>query len=61
MLLTDNTDIITIFLNSASAFPEMQYEPTIKMETRKDYGEEYCNTVFKIKPEIKNVRLVNKQ
>lgn len=56
VLLTESTDIITIELNSESSFPEMQYEPIIKMEARKNYGEEYCKKVFGIVPNVKNVR-----
>lgn len=60
VLLTDSTDIITLHLNANSAFPEMQYEPTMKMGARHGYGEKYCIETFGIVPEVKNVRITKK-
>lgn len=60
VLLTDGTDVITLHLDSESAFPEMKYAPTMKMEARQNYGVEYCRNVFNIEPEIKNVRVTKK-
>lgn len=60
VLLTDGTDLITLHLNAESAFPEMKYAPTMKMEARQNYGVEYCKKTFNIEPEVKNVRVTKK-
>lgn len=60
VLLTDGTDIITLHLDAESAFPEMKYNPTMKMEARQGYGVEYCKKIFNIEPEVKNVRVTKK-
>lgn len=46
------TDILTLYLDAPTPFPEMGYEANLRTEVRKGYGVEYCRTVFGIEPEI---------
>ena len=46
------TDQISLYLEAPTPFPEMGYEPSLKMEARKGYGVEYCRVVFGIEPEV---------
>jgi hypothetical protein len=54
VIITQGPDIISVYLNSESPFPLVQYEPCLKMEAQHGYGEEYVKQVFKINPEIIN-------
>ena len=55
VLITDGTDIINLYLDADTAFPEMKYEPVMKMEARKGYGVEYCREKLGFEPEIIDV------
>lgn len=59
VLLTDGTDIITIFYEGKPTFPNMNNEPILKTETQKNYGIEYCKKNFNINPVVVDVRINN--
>jgi hypothetical protein len=56
VLLTHGTDKIDIQLDMPTTFPEMKYPIHATIEARANYGVEYCEKVFKIKPKIVNAR-----
>lgn len=57
VLLTEGTDLIRMVLDEGdSAFPNTEYDTSIKIECQRDYGEEYCKNVLGLTPKIVNVR-----
>jgi len=51
----DGTDIIFLYPDIESPFPEMKYPAAIEMQARKGYGVEYCKKVLGLEPEVINV------
>lgn len=52
----DGTDTIYFNADLPTPFPDMGYEPNIKMETRHGYAEEWLKKVFGVEPdEVINV------
>lgn len=56
LLKTNGTDLINITIDDKSSFPNMNYDTIMKLECQKGYGEEYCNKILGLVPEIKDVR-----
>ena len=52
VLITSGTDKICLFVKLPTAFPAMEYETTLYMDTQKGFGEDYCKNVFGIEPEV---------
>lgn len=48
-------DAIVLHVEAPTAFPEMQYAPSLKLEARAGYGAQYCREQFGIEPEVIDV------
>lgn len=57
VLQTTGTDIIYIFPDLPSSFPEMEYPIRLQFEARKGYAVQYCKEIFGIEPEILKTQL----
>jgi hypothetical protein len=55
-MCTDNgTDIIFVYPDLETPFPELKIPPVFEMQVRKGYGVEYCQKVLGLEPKVVNL------
>jgi len=52
ILISQGTDTIMIKLKDTTAFPDVQYNTTIKIEAQKGKGIKWCREYLKVEPQI---------
>ncbi len=56
LIISSGPDSLSLQIKAPTAFPNLGYEPFVRMDIAQGHGKEYCNTVFHIDPEIIDVR-----